>query len=131
MAGFTSQEEELLIDLVEKNPMLYDVQNKNYKNHKLRSIAWAGIAEAMGETKTGKLILFHLMSVQALILPRRSPHSIKIVAKFFSNFVRGVGKSVVVVGNRSEVKLRQWNLRCTVEVIFLWGQYPLFPHHIV
>lgn len=45
---FSSEEDEKLIDYVEKEPILYDVAHTNYRNALMKANAWIEIGKEIG-----------------------------------------------------------------------------------
>ena len=47
MDKFNKEKDELLIELVKCNSILYDAQDKNYKNNNLKHKVWENISETL------------------------------------------------------------------------------------
>lgn len=60
MATFTDQSDEFLVELIAKNPPLYDSQLKTYKDNVIRDNIWEHIGNKLNKTSKYLLILlFH------------------------------------------------------------------------
>lgn len=56
---FSAVEDEKLIDLVEKNEILYNVSHANFKNSQMRNDTWNQVGLEI--SKTGEYSIFNLM----------------------------------------------------------------------